>query len=72
MNDAEILRAELETALDDVIAMRGRTSPLAQILAHALLRGDPKPTEEKPKPGDTDVMAAINRRMQAKLAGDDE
>jgi hypothetical protein len=40
--DADSLRAALEAALDDVIALRGRTSPLAQILSHALLRGDPK------------------------------
>jgi hypothetical protein len=38
----ESVRADLEAALDDVVALRGPTSPTAQILAHALLRGDQK------------------------------
>lgn len=63
--DAEIerLNAELKKK-----AAAGRTTPKSG----SLLRGDPKPTEEKAKPGDTNVMGAIQRRMQAKMAGDDE
>lgn len=42
MAELETMRADLQTALDDVLERMGPASPMAQILTHALLRGDAK------------------------------
>lgn len=42
MDNLETLRADLQTALDDVVERMGPTSPMTQILSHSLLRGDEK------------------------------
>lgn len=62
--DIERLTSELKKK-----AAAGRTTPKGG----SLLRGDPKPKEEKPKEGNTDVMGSLMRAMEAKrAAGGDE
>lgn len=42
IDELETLRTDLQIALDDVAERMGPASPMAQILTHALLRGDAK------------------------------